>query len=82
MGVYGVGIVLYFQFLKSISWIFFIASIFSSPAYLLYYSGNSSSGQSQNIKSILTSFTLGNIGQCKFIIMITEQLNTLATALR
>jgi hypothetical protein len=67
LGVYGVGMVLYFQFLKSVTWMFFIASIFSAPAYMFYYSGNTSNGQS-NLKSELTSFTLGNIGQCKLIL--------------
>lgn len=61
--------VLYFQFLKSVSWMFFIASIFSAPAYVFYYSGNTSNGQT-NIKSELTAFTLGNIGQCKFIYLL------------
>jgi len=61
--------VLYFQFLKAVSWMFFIASIFSAPAYIFYYSGNTSNGQT-NIKSELTAFTLGNIGQCKFIYLL------------
>jgi len=65
MSVYGVGIALYFQFIKSLIWYFFIATLLSVPAYIFYYSGNSSGIQTSNVKNFLTAFTLGNIGQCK-----------------
>ena len=42
LGVYGVGIALYFQFIKSMVWFFFIATVLSMPAYIFYYSGNQS----------------------------------------
>lgn len=62
---YGVGIALYFQFLKHIVWMFFIVSLMSVPAYVFFYSGNSSKLEATNIKNVLTAFSLGNIGQCK-----------------
>ena len=64
---YGVGIVLYFQFLKHLILCFFLMSLLSVPAYIFYFSGNAS-GQKldvSNVKNLMTAFSLGNIGQCK-----------------
>jgi hypothetical protein len=58
--------VLYFQFLKYIALILFFASLLSIPSYIFYYSGNSSALQQMNAKSILTAFSLGNIGQSQY----------------
>lgn len=84
LDTYGVGIALYFQFLKSITWMFFIAGIMSIPAYVLYYSGNASTMQTSNVKNVLTAFSLGNIGQCKWrsLYLTLLQLNTHATVHR
>ena len=62
-GEFGVGIVLYFQFLKHMVLCFFLMTLMSVPAYIFYYSGNESGGDvSLNVKSLLTAFSLGNIG--------------------
>ncbi|TNV86148.1 hypothetical protein FGO68_gene10021 [Halteria grandinella] len=63
---YGVGIVLYFQFLKFIALVLFFATLMSIPSYIFYFSGNSSALQQKNAKSILTAFSLGNIGQSQY----------------
>ena len=63
---YGVGIALYFQFLKYIAWLLFVTSLLSLPAYIFFYSGNSSSLQQVNVKNLLTTFSLGNIGQSQY----------------
>jgi hypothetical protein len=59
---YGVGITLYFQFLKYIAGLLFLVSLLSTPAYIFYYSGNSSALAQVNIKNILAALSLGNIG--------------------
>ena len=56
--------VLYFQFLKFIIWCFFVFTIMSIPAYVFYFSGNSSGTTNLNVKSLLAAFSIGNIGQC------------------
>lgn len=69
---YGVGIVLYFQFLKHLILCFFLMSLFSVPAYIFYFSGNAT-GQKldvSNVKNLMTAFSLGNIGQCKATLLI------------
>jgi hypothetical protein len=40
MGEYGVGTVLYFQFVKHMTCVFLMLSILSLPSMLIYYSGN------------------------------------------
>ncbi len=60
---YGVGITLYFQFLKFLATIFFVMSIVSIPAYIFFSSGNSSTQEtSADLKTQLASLSLGNIG--------------------
>jgi len=40
----------------------------SLPAYFMYYSGNESDGlQKADLNYALSALTLGNIGQCKYI---------------
>lgn len=64
---YGVGIALYFQFLKHMIYTFFLLSILSVPSYIFFYSGNSSGVAAlDNIKNTLTAFSLGNIGQSAY----------------
>ena len=64
---YGVGISLYFQFLKHMVYLFFLCTLFSLPSYMFFFSGNSAGKQLDlsNIKNVLTAFSLANIGQCK-----------------
>jgi len=61
---YGVGVVLYFQFLRHLVLTFFIMSLMSVPAYIFYFSGNSSGQKldTSNVKNLMTAFSLGNIG--------------------
>jgi len=42
---YGVGVTLYFQFLKFLSSLFLIMIILSLPAYIFFYNGNTSVGE-------------------------------------
>ncbi len=37
---YGVGVTLYFQFLKFLCSMFFILTVLNIPAYIFFYSGN------------------------------------------
>lgn len=64
---YGVGIALYFQFLKHMVYTLLLLSFMSLPAYSFYFSGNKSgiNLQTLNVKNLLTAFSIGNIGQCK-----------------
>jgi len=60
---YGVGITLYFQFLKFLATIFLIFSLISGPAYIFFASGNPSREDgNSDLKSQLASLSLGNIG--------------------
>jgi hypothetical protein len=61
---YGVGVTLYFQFLKFLATIFAIQMILSVPAFLFYYNGNTSVGEG-GLKAYFSQLSLGNIGQCK-----------------
>jgi hypothetical protein len=66
---YGVGITLYFQFLKFLAIMFFIFSVISGPAYIFYSSGNpSAQDNNSGLKGQLASLSLGNIGQCKLFL--------------
>eukprot|EP00347_Sterkiella_histriomuscorum_P015842 403355479 len=61
---YGLGMVLYFQFLKHIAIVFAIMAVLSIPAYIFYFSGNQSDTSNYtNLKYVLAAFSLGNIGQ-------------------
>jgi len=64
---YGVGVVLYFKFLKFLTLLFLFMTVMSCPSYLFYFNGNKSdNAEYTNMKYLLASFSLGNIGQCKF----------------
>jgi len=63
---YGVGLVLYFKFLKFLIVLFFLLSIGSTPAYYFYFNGNSAdNSEYSSAKYYLAAFSLGNIGACK-----------------
>lgn len=65
---YGVGITLYFQFLKFLAIMFLILTVVSGPAYIFFASGNPSRQDGNSgLKESLASLSLGNIGQCKAI---------------
>ena len=60
---YGVGITLYFQFLKFLAIMFFILMVVSCPAYIFFASGNPSRQDGNSgLKASLASLSLGNIG--------------------
>lgn len=61
---YGVGISLYFQFLKHMTYTLFFLTFLSLPAYAFYFSGNNSGTnlETLNIKNLLAAFSIGNIG--------------------
>ena len=69
---FGVGVVLYFKFLKSLLWIFLVMSVLSIPSLIIYSSGYkqiiapSASKSTSSIQSKLAYFTLANVGECKF----------------
>lgn len=66
LSIFGVGVTLYFQFLKFMIFAMFLLSFFSIPSYIFFYSGNvvgSKKGQDiSNTKYVLTALSLGNIG--------------------
>ena len=67
LSAYGVGMALYFQFLKHMIYTFFLLSVLSIPSYIFFYSGNSSGlAAMDNIKNALMAFSLGNIGQSAY----------------
>ena len=57
---YGVGTVLYFQFLKYMGCVFFIMSLLGIPAMLFFYYGTNLSDTS--LSKIVTAASLGNLG--------------------
>lgn len=63
---YGVGVTLYFQFLKFLSMMFLMLTILSVPAYIFYFSGTQSDDGSGDMKSFLGKLSLGNIGQSSY----------------
>jgi hypothetical protein len=62
---FGIGVVLYFKFLKFMGSMMFIFCILSIPSYVFFYYGNDSSNGDESIKIYLTQLSLGNIGRCK-----------------
>jgi hypothetical protein len=61
---YGAGVVIYFQFLKFLMITYLTLTVLSVPAFIFYLSGNAQSfDKDTDIKSAITSLTLGNIGQ-------------------
>lgn len=66
---YGVGITLYFQFLKFLCGFFLLMTALSLPAYIFFFSGNFSDDGSGAFKQFLSRFSLGNIGECKCLII-------------
>ena len=58
----GVGISVYFKFLKFMMLLFLWFSFLSIPAYFFYLSGNQSGVPDTTIKYALSAPTLGNIG--------------------
>jgi hypothetical protein len=64
MGYMGAGVTLYFKMLKYLIVLFFLLTILSIPSYFLYYLGGDSLDFSTfDIKTFLTIFSLGNIGE-------------------
>jgi hypothetical protein len=57
---YGPGVVVYFQTLKYIGWMFFWMTFLSLPAMAFYVSGNKSIPS--DFKGAITAISLGNIG--------------------
>ena len=58
--------VVYFKMIKYFIALFLWFAFLSIPAYFLYYTGNMSGQEELSVKYVLSAFTLGNIGQCKF----------------
>ena len=68
LNTYGTGVVIYFQFLKFLMILYFLLGALSLPAFIFYYSGNTISSSS-DLKSTLSALSLGNIGECKDVIL-------------
>ena len=65
---YGEGVVLYFMFLKYMIVLFFLLSLLSIPAMVFFFKGNAADlSEYTDVKFSLAAFSLGNIGQSKFI---------------
>ena len=60
---FGVGITVYFKFLKYMACIFFLLTILSLPSMVFYFNGTAIPDYS--ISSIATSLSLGNLGQAQ-----------------
>lgn len=63
--IFGVGIVLYFKFMKMMICLFFLFSILSVPAYLFFISGyiyNTGSTSTMTYSDGLTATTLAGVG--------------------
>ena len=58
---YGMGVVIYFQFLKYMACMFFWMTVMSIPAMVFYWSGNPA--DSLSMSSVVPALSLGNIGQ-------------------
>ena len=61
MNEYGVGMVLYFQFLKYIGVIMLICTIISAPSILINYHSKDAISDSYNHQ--IAQFTVGNLGE-------------------
>lgn len=77
----GVGVSLYFKFIKYAIWIFMIMSILSIPA-LTFFIGSSRDTENTNvgIYTALASTTLGNLGSSRSSCTSTEGLATPGTS--
>jgi hypothetical protein len=62
---FGVGISLYFKFIKFMIAMFTIISILSIPAFTFYLWANDLSATDINLKNGLATTTIGNLGACK-----------------
>jgi len=59
----GLGMSIYFKQLKFMSILFLLFSLFSIPAFWLFYSGHEATIQNiYDTKGIFSTFTLGNLG--------------------
>src|SRR4051794_40081091 len=58
----GVGITLYFKLLKYLIYLFLWFTLVSLPSYYIYHSVGSTVEVELNLKHILATFSLGNIG--------------------
>jgi len=58
----GVGISVYFKFLKFMMLLFLWFTVLSIPAYFFYYTGNQTPVQKKDLNYALSALTLGNIG--------------------
>ena len=59
---YGVGVVFYFQFLKYMACLYFVMAVLSIPAMFIFYNGNTERSSDLDIGSLVTQFSLGNLG--------------------
>ena len=57
---YGMGMVIYFQFLKYMATLYCLSTIISIPSMIFYYSG--SPATSLSLSEVVPSLSLGNIG--------------------
>ena len=60
---YGVGIVVYFQFVKYIACVYFIMAVLSLPAMFFFYYGNKNKA---SWTDMITKVSVGNIGDSPF----------------
>ena len=58
---YGVGLVVYFQFVKYMSCLYFWLAVLSLPAMILFWAGNKS--KVADLNELITVTSLGNIGE-------------------
>lgn len=61
----GVGVTIYFKFLKFMMCLFIWFTFLSIPAYFFYFNGSESDKYTSKLQYVLSAFTLGNLGQCK-----------------
>jgi hypothetical protein len=58
---FGTGIVVYFQFIKYLTVMFIILALLSIPSMIVFFSGDTS-GFEPGFKSIITVFSVANLG--------------------
>ena len=69
---FGVGIVLYFKFVKHLIFFFFIFLLLSIPAFVLYGASYSAASSSESLSylELLTATTVGTVGLGIYILRI------------
>ena len=72
---YGVGISLYFKFLKFLFWTFFWICLLQAPAVLFFFSATGTS-QTQSTQDTISLTTLGNLGSSRSTCAVANNITS------